>query len=254
MSLKFSRPIAFFDIEATGLDTANDRIVELAICKLHPDYTRESFSWLINPQMPIPAESSAIHGIYDADVFAEPTFNQLVPVIWAILENCDFGGFNSNRYDIPMLYNEFLRTGKTINYDNIKFIDAGNIFKRKEERTLSAAAQFYCGYELANAHSAVADIEATVDVFENMLNMYPDLPDTMDSLHLFCNYDKPVLDLSGKFTIDKDGDIVFNFGSKKGTKAKHDPGYVQWMYSKDFAPDTMRICETLLGINQNLYS
>jgi DNA polymerase-3 subunit epsilon len=252
--LKFSRPIAFFDIEATGLDTAKDRIVELAICKLHPDYSRESWSWLINPQMPIPAASSAIHGIYDADVINEPTFLSLAPTINMIMADCDFGGFNSNRYDIPMLYNEFLRAGITLDYSKIRFIDAGNIFKRQERRTLEAAVLFYMGYTMTNAHSAAADIEATVDVFEAMLNKYPDLPDNMDAMHLYCNHDKPVLDLSGKFTIDNDGDVVFNFGNKKGLKAKNEIGYIQWMFGRDFAPDTMAICEKFLGINQGLYS
>lgn len=247
--LKFARPIAFFDIEATGLDTTKDRIVELAICILHPDYTRETFCWLVNPEMPIPAKSSKIHGIYDHDVADAPTFKQLAKAIWSILQNRDLGGFNSNRFDIPMLYNEFIRTGITMNYDNTKFVDAGTIFKRQEERTLSAAVQFYLGYELTDAHTAAADIEATVDVFEAMLQRYNDLPSDMDRMHFYCNYDKPVLDLSGKFTIDDEGDIIFNFGSKKGDKAKFDLGYVQWMYSKDFASDTMRICEKLLSIN-----
>jgi len=254
MSLKFSRPIAFFDIEATGLDTTKDRIVELAICKLHPDYTREDFSWLINPQMLIPAASSAIHGIYDQDVVDEPTFNQVAPVIWDILAGCDFGGFNSNRFDIPMLYAEFLRVGLTLDYSSRRFVDVGNIFKRKERRTLEAAVLFYLGYTFENAHSAVADINETVNVFLKQLQEYPDLPQDMDSMHLFCNHDKPVLDLSGKFTTDQDGDIVFNFGVKKGLKAKQEIAYVQWMYGRDFAPDTMAICETVLGINQSLYS
>jgi DNA polymerase-3 subunit epsilon len=248
---QFTRPIAFFDIEATGLDTANDRIVELAICKLHPDYTTESFSWLINPMMLISAESTAIHGISDADVFAEPTFKDLSLHIWAILNNCDFGGFNCNSYDIPMLYNEFVRAGLAFDYSTIRFIDAGSIFKRKEPRTLAAAVNFYLGYDLANAHSAVADIHATVDVFLKQLVKYKDLPTDIDSLALYCNHDKPVLDLSGKFSIDKDGDIVFNFGSKRGVKAKNDHGYLQWMYSKDFAPDTVRIIESMLGITSN---
>jgi len=252
MNLKFTRPIAFFDIEATGLDTTKDRIVELAICKLHPDYTRESFSWLINPEMPIPAKSSEIHGILDGDVANEPTFKELSATIWSILNNCDFGGFNSNAYDIPMLYNEFLRANLIIDYSTIKFIDAGNIFKRKEQRTLAAAVLKYCGYPLENAHSAVSDIEATVDVFLNQLNAYPDLPNDVGALALYCNHDKPVLDLSGKFTTDQDGDIIFNFGQHKGTKAIYDLGYVSWMYNKDFAPDTKRICESLLGINQSI--
>jgi len=249
MSLKFSRPIAFFDIEATGLDTTNDRMVELAICKLHPDFSREHFAWLINPQMLIPAESTSIHGISDADVADEPNFLEIAAIVWSILFDCDFGGFNSNRFDIPMLYNEFLRAGLTLDYSTRRFVDVGNIFKRKEQRTLSAAVKFYLGYEMENAHSAIADINSTVDVFLQQLDQYKDLPDTMEAMHLFCNHDKPVLDLSGKFSIDKDGDIVFNFGSKKGTKAKFDTGYLQWMYSKDFAPDTMRIIETILGIN-----
>lgn len=251
MSLKFSRPIAFFDIESTGLDTTKDRIVELAICKLHPDYSRELFSWLINPEMPIPAASSAIHGIFDQDVINEPTFVQLAHIIMDILADCDFGGFNSNRYDIPMLYSEFLRAGLTLDYSSRRFVDVGNIFKRKEQRTLEAAVQFYLGYEMSNAHSAVADINETVNVFIRQFEVYKDLPENMDSLHLFCNHDKPVLDLSGKFTTDEQDDIVFNFGTKRGTKAKHDPGYLQWMYSKDFAPDTVKVIESLLGINQN---
>ncbi|CAM4433484.1 DNA polymerase-3 subunit epsilon [Pedobacter westerhofensis] len=251
MSFKFFRPIAFFDIESTGLDTANDRIVELAICKLHPDYSTDNFSWLINPQMLIPAEATAIHGITNDMVFGEPTFNDLSLHIWGILNNCDFGGFNSNQFDIPMLYNEFVRAGLAFDYSTIRFIDCGNIFKRKEPRTLAAAVEFYCKYELANAHSAAADINATVSVFLKQLEKYKDLPSDIDSLALYCNHDKPVLDLSGKFTIDKDGDIVFNFGSKRGVKAKNDHGYLQWMYSKDFAPDTVRIIESMLGITSN---
>jgi DNA polymerase-3 subunit epsilon len=250
MKLKLTRPLAFFDLEATGLNTQNDRIVEIAICKIFPDYTREVISHLVNPQMPIPAEASAIHGIFDHDVADAPTFQQLAPEIWNFIDGCDIGGFNSNSYDVPMLFNEFIRAGKYWDYQKFAMVDAGNIFKRKEQRTLSAAYKFYCGTELENAHSAEADILATVDVFVSQFERYPDLPSDIDGLQHFCNYDRKILDLSGKFTLDNDGDIVFNFGSKKGTKAKQDLGYVSWMYGKDFAPDTMRVCEELLGINQ----
>lgn len=252
MNFRFNRPIAFFDIEATGLDTAKDRIVELAICKLHPDYTRESFSWLINPQMLIPLKASMIHGIYDDDVANEPTFQDLSALIFGVLEGCDFGGFNSNRYDIPMLYNHFLRAGITLDYSKIRFVDAGSIFKRQNPRDLTAALLNYCETVLQDAHTAVADIEATVDVFLKQLEVHPDLPDNMDAMHLYCNHGKPILDLSGKFTTDEDGDIVFNFGTNKGNKAKFDLGYVQWMYGRDFAPDTKRICERMLGITSNI--
>ncbi|MBB2148833.1 3'-5' exonuclease [Pedobacter gandavensis] len=250
MRLKLTRPLAFFDIEATGLDKQNDKIIELAICKIHPDYSREVKTWLINPGMPIPAESSAIHGIFDADVIDCPTFEQAAEEIWTFILLCDFGGFNSNSYDIPMLFFEFLKTGRFWNYHAFSMVDAGNIFKRKEERTLTAAYKFYCGTVLENAHSAEADILATVEVFINQMDRYPDLPSDIQELSSFCNYGRTILDLSGKFTTDNEGDIIFNFGGNKGKKAKYDLGYVSWMYGKDFASDTMKICEQLLGINQ----
>jgi DNA polymerase-3 subunit epsilon len=248
MKLKLKRPLAFLDLECTGLNTQTDRIVEIAICKVHPDYSREVLTHLVNPGCLIPAEASAIHGITNEMVADQPTFQQLSSELFTFLEGCDVGGFNSNSFDVPLLFHEFARTCRFWDYQSFAMVDAGNIFKRKEPRTLSAAYQFYCGAELENAHSAEADILATVDVFVNQLERYPDLPLDINELHSFCNYDRKVLDLSGKFTLDADGDIVFNFGSKKGTKAKNDLGYVQWMYGKDFAPDTMKVCEGLLGI------
>ncbi|WP_448104691.1 exonuclease domain-containing protein [Pedobacter panaciterrae] len=250
MKLKLTRPLAFFDIEATGLKTDTDRIIELAFVKVHPDYTLESKTWLINPQIPIPAKSTAIHGITDQDVADCPIFRQVAEEIWLFISNCDFAGYNAIRFDVPMLFFEFLRIGKYWDYSQFSIVDPGNIFKRKEERTLAAAVKFFCGYDLENAHSAEADINATVDVLLGQFDMYPDLPTDLKALSLYSNHDKEILDLSGKFTLDDDGDIVFNFGQYKGNKAKHDLGYVSWMYSKDFAPDTMKICEKLLGINQ----
>lgn len=249
MKLKLTRPLAFFDLEATGLNTQNDRIVEIAICKVHPDGFREVKTWLLNPQMNIPVEASNVHGITNDHVADCPTFNDVADEIYTFLEGCDIGGFNSNAYDVPMLFNEFIRAGIYWDYQKFAMVDAGNIYKRKEPRTLSAAVKFYCGVDLENAHSAEADILATVDVFIAQLDRYPDLPTDIDSLQHFCNYDRKILDLSGKFTLDADGDITFNFGSKKGTKAKQDLGYVSWMYGKDFNPDTKKVCEELLGIS-----
>lgn len=244
--LILTRPLCFLDIESTGLDKENDRIVEIAICKIHTDGTKEVKTRRINPGIPIPAGASEVHGIYDEDVKDEPTFTALAPGLMKFLENSDIGGYNSNAYDVPMLFNEFRRAGIYWDYTKFRMIDAGNIFKRMEARTLTAAYKFFCDKDIENAHSAEADILATVEVFEAQLNRYPELPDTLDELHLYCNYDKPILDLSGKFTVDDDGDIVFNFGTKRGVKAKEDIGYIQWMLSKDFPLDTQKICNQVL--------
>lgn len=246
MKLTLTRPLCFIDLEATGLDRENDRIVEIAVCKVHPDGTREVKTRRINPGIPIPAQASEVHGITDVDVENEPTFEKLAPGLIKFIENCDFAGYNSNAYDFPMLYNHFMRSGIHWDYTKFRMIDVGNIFKRKEERTLTAAYKFFCEKELEDAHSAEADILATVDVFEAQLERYEDLPADLEELQLYCNYDKPILDISGKFTTDADGDIVFNFGAKRGTKAKDDLSYVSWMLSKDFAPDTLKICSDLI--------
>lgn len=249
MKLNLERPLAFFDLEATGLNTSTDRIVEIAICKVFPDHSRETLAMLINPEILIPSEATAVHGINNEDVADCPAFRDVAYQIYNLLNGCDIGGFNSNSYDVPLLFNEFIRAGIYWDYTSFRMIDVGNIYKRKEPRTLSAAHQFYCGTDLENAHSAEADIIATVNVFEGQLEKYADLSMDLDSLQYFCNYDRKVLDLSGKFTLDADGDIVFNFGTKKGTKAKNDLGYVSWMYNRDFNPDTKKICEELLGIS-----
>lgn len=247
MKLQLTRPLAFFDLEATGLDKENDRIVEIAICKIHLDGRKEVKCRRINPGISIPAQSTAIHGISDEDVANEPSFEELAPGLMAFIKDCDMAGYNSNSYDIPMLFNSFLRAGLYWDYTQFRMIDAGNIFKIKEARTLTAALKFYCDKDIENAHSAEADILATVEVFEAQLERYDDLPTDMNELQKFCNYGKEILDLSGKFTTDSDGDVVFNFGSKKGVKAKDDIGYVQWMISKDFPMDTNNICMQIIN-------
>lgn len=246
MKLNLTRPLAFLDIESTGLSVENDRIIELAICKVHPSGDREIKTRRFNPGMPIPEQSSAIHGITDDMVKDEPFFHQISQGLIEFLSDCDIAGFNSNKFDIPMLFNEFRRCGIYWDYTQFRMVDVGNIFKIKEPRTLAAAMQFYCGKDLEGAHGAEADITATVDVFVAQLDKYDDIPIDLDELQIFCNHGKPILDLSGKFTTDDDGDIVFNFGAKRGLKAKYDPDYIHWMLSKDFQPDTQKICHQVL--------
>jgi DNA polymerase-3 subunit epsilon len=246
MKLNLTRPLAFFDLEATGIDRENDRIVEIAICKLMPDGSQVVKTRRVNPGIPILAGATEVHGISDDDVKDEPFFEALAPGLIKFLEDCDVAGFNSNAYDIPMLFNEFQRAGIYWDYTKFRKIDAGNIFKINEPRTLSAAVKFYCGRDMENAHSAEADILATVDVFMAQVEKYPDLPANLDELELFCNYGKPILDISGKFTTDDEGFIVFNYGPKRGVRAMDELGLVQWMINKDFPQDTKNICYQIL--------
>ncbi|WP_337045327.1 3'-5' exonuclease [Emticicia sp. 17c] len=241
------RPIVFFDCETTGVDKDNDRIIELALCKLYPDWSREVKTRRLNPQIPIPEKSTEVHGITDEDVKDCPTFKQVSKAVYAFFDGCDLGGFNSNAFDIPVLFNEFARCGINFPYKNRRFIDAGNIFKIKEPRTLSAAVKFYTGKILENAHNAEADILATVDVFEAQLQRYDDIPHDVDELHLFCNYGKPVLDLSGKFSTDNNGQIIINFSkSHKGKLAHENLDFLAWMLTVDFPQDSKEIAANIL--------
>lgn len=249
MKLTLERPVCFFDLEATGLDTANDRIVEICIVKLFPDGSQEIKTRRINPLIPIPEKVTKIHGISDEDVKDCEPFHKISKGLFEFIKDCDLGGFNSNFYDIPLLYNEFLRSGIEYDYSNVRFIDVGNIFRIQEPRTLTAAFKFYCEKDLEDAHSAEADVLATIDVFKSQLEKYDSIPLDIDKLHLFCNYDKPVLDVSGKFTTDENGEIVFNFGQKKGELASDNISYCEWMYWKaNFSLDTRRILERILNI------
>ena len=244
------KPISFLDLESTGTDRKTARIVEIAIVRVNLDGSRDSFSSLVNPGIPIPAEASAIHGITDDMVKDAPALSTIIPIITSALEGSDIGGFNSNNYDIPLLYLELARCGYNWNLSDVSFIDVCTVFKRKEERTLSAAVKFYCGREHEGAHGAIADVNATIDVFISQLGMYEDIRTyNNQQISFYCNYDKPRADLDGKFTVDNDGDYVFTFGKHKGIKAKSPEckDYLAWMISGDFLPDTKDLATLILA-------
>jgi DNA polymerase-3 subunit epsilon len=240
MKLHLKRPIVFFDLETTGTDTAKDRIVELAFVKLSPDGQRDKFVRRINPQMPIPAESSAIHGITDADVAHEPTFRQVAQELYHWMQGCDFGGYNALRFDLPLLAEEFLRSGIEVDFTERAMVDVQQIFFKMEQRTLSAALAFYCGRQLEGAHSAEADINATIDVLAAQLDRYETLPQDVKSLNEIAGA-SDTIDYARRM-IMKDGEPIFNFGKYKGRKVKeilnNEPSYYDWMMQSDFALHT----------------
>lgn len=249
--IQLTRPLAFIDIESTGLDKEKDRIIELAVCIMTPDLPIQPFAFKFDPGIPIPAEATAIHGITDADVKGFPPFKEFAQTIHDLLMEGDIAGYNSNAFDVPMLYFEFLRAGITWDYSKCRMIDVGNIFKIREQRTLSAAVKFYTGADHTEAHGAKADALATADVLEAQFAKYADLPATVDELALFSNYGRKMMDVSGKFTEDADGDIIFNFGPQRGKKAKEHIGFLEWMLSKDFPPDTQKIAAQIIRDFQN---
>jgi DNA polymerase-3 subunit epsilon len=254
MKLKLQRPIAFVDIEGTGTKPDEDRIVEISVCILNPDLSRTVHTRRVNPTIPIPPAATAIHGISDEDVAGLPTFSEVAGKLLLHLEGCDIAGYNSNRYDFPLLYSEFLRAGIEWDYTQHRLIDVGNIFMIKEPRTLSAACRFYCDKELDGAHGAEADINATVDVFLAQYNRYADLPTTIEELQIYSNHGRKILDLSGKFTYNDTGDIVFNFGKYRNERAAEHLDFVEWMYYKaSFQPDTNEVCRQLLGLSSVFY-
>jgi DNA polymerase-3 subunit epsilon len=235
--LSLSRPIAFIDLETTGISLSTDRIVEIAIIKLMPDNTRLTKRKILNPEMPIPKQSSDIHGITDEMVKDAPTFKQAGNEIKQFLENCDLGGYNSNRFDIPILMEEFLRAGMSVDLSNRKMIDVQHIFYSMEPRTLSAAYKFYCSKELENAHSAEVDISATIEVLMAQLSRYEKLGTSVDSILSIIGEDK-VVDYARRFSFDDNGVEVFNFGKYKGKSVKDvlkaEPQYYDWMMKGDF--------------------
>ncbi len=247
--LQLERPIAFFDLETTGVDPVKDRIVEIAVVKLLPDQSRISWVRRINPEMPIPPTSSAIHGIYDEDIKDAPTFKMVAHELKLFLHNCDLAGYNSNKFDIPVLAEEFLRSNLPIDFKARKFIDVQQVFFKKEARTLSAAYSFYCNKELLNAHSAEADVLATIDVLEAQLDKYEDLGKNVTFLHDYTGGDEFV-DYARRITL-KNGIAVFNFGKYKGIAVeevfKKEPQYYDWMMNADFALHTKQIISEILN-------
>lgn len=249
--LKLDRPLVFLDIESTGVDVDKDKIIELALVKLWPDGAENTMSRRFNPGFHIPDESSKVHGILDEDVADEDLFCEWAEAVFEVVKDCDLAGFNSNRFDVPLLFRELSDCGFVLNLENVNLVDAGNIFKIKEPRTLEVAVMFYTGESHEGAHGALADTLATVRVLREQLNKYEDLPLTMPELALLSNYDMPRLDISGRFSLDKDGDYVYNFGKSKGTKIKEDQGFLNWMFTKDFNEDTMRVARKIRDeINQ----
>lgn len=247
--LQLQRPIAFFDLETTGMDAAKDRIVEIAVIKLMPDGSRLSWIKRINPEMPIPAESSAIHGIYDADIADAPTFREVAHDLKQFLHNCDLGGYNSNKFDIPALAEAFLRANVPVDFKSRKLVDVQQVFFKKEARTLSAAYSFYCNKDLVNAHNAEADVIATIDVLEAQLEKYEDLGKDVNSLHEFTGGDDFV-DYARRMIL-KNGVPVFNFGKYKGQAVedvfRKEPQYYDWMMNADFALHTKQMISEILN-------
>ena len=242
MKLNLKRPIVFFDLETTGLDIANDRIVELCYIKVEPNGNEESKAMRLNPEKHISESATKVHGISDEDVKDCPTFREIAPALAETLQGCDLAGFNSNKFDIPMLAEEFLRAGVEIDFSDRRFTDVQNIYHKMERRTLIAAYKYYCGKDLNDAHSALADTRATYEVLQAQLDMYPnDLKNDMDFLSDFSTMDHNV-DLAGRFVYDEKGNEVVNFGKYKGKSVREvlmrDPGYYGWIIQSDFTLNT----------------
>lgn len=241
MKLNLKNPIVFFDLETTGTNINTDRIVEICYLKIYPNGNEESKTVRINPEMPISADSSAIHGIYDADVVGCPTFKEVAKKIANDIEGADLAGFNSNRFDIPVLAEEFLRAGVEIDMSKRKFVDVQVIFHKMEQRTLSAAYKFYCERNLEDAHTAEADTRATYEVLMAQLDRYPELQNDMAYLADYSSFNKNV-DFAGRMVYDDKGVEVFNFGKYKGQSVtevlKRDPGYYSWILGNDFTLNT----------------
>ncbi|MDC6354770.1 MULTISPECIES: 3'-5' exonuclease [Robiginitalea] len=244
MKLNLSKPICFFDLETTGTNIATDRIVELAILKVFPNGNKESKTWLVNPGVPIPEEASAIHGITDEKVAGEPTFRELAREVYQMIQGCDLAGFNSNRFDIPLLAEELLRAGVDFDMKNAVSVDVQTIFHKMEKRTLAAAYQFYCGKELTDAHSATADTQATYEVLLSQLDRYPELTNNVQELAAFSTHNDTV-DFAGFIRRDENGEEVFGFGKHKGRSVhevlEQEPGYFGWMLNADFPLYTKKV-------------
>lgn len=244
MKLQLTKPICFFDLETTGTNISKDRIVEIAILKVFPNGNKESFTWRVNPEMQIPAEVTKIHGISNEDVAKEPTFKMLSKKIFEMIKGCDLAGYNSNRFDIPLLAEEFLRVGVDFDIKSAVAVDVQTIFHKKEKRTLEAAYKFYCGKNLDDAHSAAADTNATFEVLESQLDRYPDLQNDIKWLSEYSAHKKNA-DFAGFLQYDKTGKEVFAFGKHRGKSVEkvleEEPGYYSWIQNADFPLYTKKV-------------
>mgnify|MGYP001771489402 CR=1 FL=1 len=255
MQLNLRNPLVFFDLETTGIDIAKDRIVEISMVKVMPNGEEIVKTRRINPGMPIPPESTAIHGITDEDVKDCPKFKEIAKSLAAQIEGCDLAGFNSNRFDIPMLAEEFLRAGVDVDLNRRKFIDVQTIFHKMEQRNLTAAYKFYCNKDLANAHSAEADTMATYEVLKAQLDRYPELENDVNFLSKYSSFTNNV-DFAGRMVYNEKGQEVINFGKYKGRLVeevlKSDPSYYAWIMNGDFPLNTKKMLTEirLRGFNQ----
>ena len=248
MFLNLTKPLVFFDLETTGINIAVDRIVEMYFIKVYPDGKEENLRELVNPTVPIPIKVSEIHGIYDADVADKPTFKELATKLNQFLGDCDFAGFNSNKFDFPLLVEEFLRAEVDFDITKRKFIDAQRIFHIMEPRNLAAAYKFYCQKELTDAHTAEADTRATYEVFKAQLEKYEELEKDITFLHKFSGQ-ADLVDLAGRIVLDKNGKEVFNFGKHRGKTVQQvltqEPQYYNWMMNADFPLQTKQVLTKL---------
>lgn len=245
MELALNRPICFFDLETTGINISKDRIVEISILKVFPNGNRESKTWLVNPTIPIPPVVSAIHGITDEKVANEPTFKELAPKVYEMIKDSDLGGYNSNRFDIPLLAEELLRAEIEFDFENKKTVDVQVIFHKKEPRTLSAAYRFYCDKTLENAHSAEADTLATYEILKAQLDRYEDLENDISALEKFTTQGGKFADFAGFIRFNKNGEEIFSFGKHKGKTVtdvlENEPGYYGWLMNADFPLYTKKV-------------
>lgn len=247
MKLQLQRPLFFFDLETTGINIAQDRIVEISWVKLFPDSHTESKTYRVKPMqlllgqevvMHIPAEASQVHGIYDEDVADCPTFKELAPMIADEIRDCDLAGYNSNHFDVPLLAEEFIRAGVSIDLKKMHLVDAFTVYQKKEPRNLTAAYKFYCGKDLADAHSANADVQATYEVLMAQLEKYDDVPTSVEELENYTSGGAKTADFAGRIVYNDKGVECFNFGKYKGMPVKdvfrRDPGYYAWLKNGEF--------------------
>ena len=244
MNLNLTKPLCFFDLETTGINISKDRIVEISILKVSPNGSEESKTWLVNPEMPIPKEVTEIHGISDADVADKPTFNDLAKEVYNMIKDSDLAGFNSNRFDIPLLAEEMLRADIDFDMKNRLAIDVQTIFHKMEQRTLSAAYKFYCDKSLENAHSAEADTNATFEVLKAQLEKYEELENDSKFLAEFSSR-KKFADFAGFIAFNKEGIECFSFGKHKNKTVvevlEKEPGYFGWILNADFPLYTKKV-------------
>ncbi|MDA8963483.1 3'-5' exonuclease [bacterium] len=245
MELSLKKPIVFFDLETTGIAVAKDRIVEISVFKAFPNGNKESKTWLVNPTIPISAEATAVHGISNEKVANSPTFKEIAHDVKNMMEGCDLAGYNSNRFDIPLLAEEFLRAEVDFDMKKHKAVDVQNIFHKLEQRTLSAAYKFYCDKDLENAHSAEADTLATYEILTAQLDKYDELENDIDFLAEFSTRGNPSADMAGFIVFNEDHEECFSFGKYKGQTVvsvlQSNPGYFSWIQQADFPLYTKKV-------------